>query len=183
MTPDTLLYSDIWEDEKHERRRTHPDIRFWRKVDRRSDTQCWEWTGSRHNGYGTFSVKAGMVVGAHRYSWQIHNGPIPKGMFVCHHCDNRSCVNPSHLFVGTVRDNFNDMVSKGRDRMLGQSLPQVQYEKHPTAKLTPDQVQLIKDGFFKGMTNVMIAVQLGVSPTCIDLIMRGRTWKHITPKE
>ena len=92
---------------------TEKDIaRFWQKVDRRSEKECWEWTASCVTaGYGYFSYRL-KPEGAHRFSYLLHHGEIPKGMFVCHSCDNPKCVNPSHLFLGTNLDNVKDMVRK-----------------------------------------------------------------------
>ena len=86
--------------------------RFGTKV--QSGSGCWEWTGTRtKRGYGQLGV-SGKTKWAHRVSWEINNGPIPDGLFVCHHCDNPPCVRPSHLFLGTHQDNMRDMAEKGR---------------------------------------------------------------------
>lgn len=75
---------------------------------------CWLWIGSRDShGYGKFSIK-GRAVAAHRFSFELENGPIGPGVKVCHRCDNPPCVRPSHLFQGTQADNMKDMVAKGR---------------------------------------------------------------------
>lgn len=93
--------------------------RFWAKVDKGSDAECWEWTASRNSyGYGQLAVvlpsgKRPRL--AHRLSWELHVGPIPEGMCILHRCDNPPCVNPSHLFIGTKADNYRDMRAKGRD--------------------------------------------------------------------
>ena len=88
--------------------------RFWAKVDKSGD--CWLWTGAifAGNGYGQFSPAHHVNVAAHRFSWELHNGPIPDGLLVCHHCDTPLCVRLDHLFLGTASDNMQDMIRKGR---------------------------------------------------------------------
>lgn len=86
--------------------------RFFSKVDKTEN--CWNWIAAkRYKGYGCFRIN-GKLVDSHRVSWVIHNGAIPDGLFVLHTCDNRLCVNPAHLFLGTNYDNVQDCIRKGR---------------------------------------------------------------------
>jgi len=91
--------------------------RFWRQVQKDVDG-CWLWTGRPVQGYGRFRPSSrGTKIGAHRYSWELHVGPIPDGLDVCHRCDVPLCIRPDHLFLGTHADNMADMVAKGRSRL------------------------------------------------------------------
>lgn len=91
-----------------------PEQRFWEKVNKNTPTGCWEWTGSKDtSGYGLFSLNNKMVK-AHRFIWTLHNGKIPNGLCILHHCDNPKCVKISHLFIGDKKYNARDMLSKGR---------------------------------------------------------------------
>ena len=92
-----------------------PLQRFNKKYVINEVTDCWEWTHSVNNiGYGMFRFSSSGMRTAHRVSYELFNGPIPKGLAVCHSCDNPICVNPEHLWVGTLKQNAQDMVAKGR---------------------------------------------------------------------
>lgn len=108
----------------YQRLRVHGDVnyarptaiqRFWRKVDVRGADDCWEWSGATNSsGYGQITVRTGLTVYAHRLSAAIHFGMFDQRLWVLHHCDNRRCVNPAHLYLGTVTDNVRDMLERGR---------------------------------------------------------------------
>lgn len=90
------------------------ESKFWKKVNKLSDDECWLWIAHKiPSGYGQFNAM-GKIMRAHRVSWILKNGPIPPEKVICHKCDNPSCVNPNHLFLGTLKDNSRDMIKKGR---------------------------------------------------------------------
>jgi hypothetical protein len=116
--------------------------RFFEKVEVTAD--CWQWQGAIQSstGYGSFAPRR-RSTGAHRAAWMLAFGPIPAGLFVCHCCDNRSCVNPDHLFLGTAKDNMHDMIAKGRQRWLARPCPEFCSVGH---RLTPDNIYLSSIG-------------------------------------
>ena len=86
--------------------------RLWSKVDVRDPDGCWTWTGGTSNGYGSILCE-GRVIQAHRASYILHVGPIPYGLYICHKCDNKLCIRPDHLFLGTQQVNICDAILKG----------------------------------------------------------------------
>jgi len=103
--------------------------RFFDKVEKTES--CWLWiAGGRGKGYGSFKIN-GKSIDAHRVSYELHNGEIPKEMHVCHTCDNTKCVNPDHLFLGSPKDNWQDGFNKGRIKLLG-GINTEKLKKHPS---------------------------------------------------
>ena len=151
--------------------------RFWNKVDKTNS--CWNWTGSvRSSGYGSFMLK-GVAEQAHRVAWTLCNGEIPNhnsyhGMCVCHSCDNRKCVNPEHLFLGTHQDNMDDKTAKGRCAISSGRTG----EKHSGSKLTDTEVRVIR-AYYPSLSQVDLARSFGVDRGTIGYITRHQTWQHI----
>lgn len=147
--------------------------RFWPKVEK-TET-CWNWTGSLNpKGYGQIALKNYPLL-AHRVSYALHHGE-PGAMCVLHRCDNRRCVNPDHLSLGTVRDNNQDMLTKGRAR--GGSMPG---ECSHNAVLTNKLVLEIRSRFVPGRRGdgPRASREYGVSVQTIHRILRRRGWVHI----
>lgn len=148
--------------------------RFWEKVDKRGPDDCWLWTAAIHKaGYGVISKgnRLGYEL-AHRVSWQIHFGEIPDDLQVLHKCDNRRCVNPHHLFLGTNADNVADKMAKGR-YSCGKG------ESHYGAKLTEAQVLEIRDLFAQGIARAEIGQRFGITQSHVSGIVLRKSWKHI----
>ena len=136
---------------------------------------CWEWeAGKVRNGYGTFRI-AERKQRAHRVAYQLYVGEIPDGMYVCHRCDNPSCVNPEHLFLGTNADNVHDRENKGRGKYV---IPDNSGEKNSSAKLTCAQVVEIWARHSDGERVVNLAKEFGVSQSAIYKIVYGLTWAN-----
>jgi hypothetical protein len=142
---------------------------------RKAASGCIEWTAARlPNGYGKIKRQSYLLDGAHRVSYELFVGVIPDGLFVLHRCDNRLCVNPSHLFIGTQKDNIDDMVSKGRHRPSG-----VQGEEHPSAKLTRRAVLSIRAKHRAGEATASLAKKHHVSTTLVWRIVTRQTWRSV----
>jgi hypothetical protein len=145
--------------------------RFWSKVDRRGPDECWRWTARLDTGgYGTFALKGrgpGKQGRAHRIAWELHNGrSFPEGMFACHSCDNRWCVNPLHIWPGTPADNSRDARDKGRLLTVNR-------------KLSDDAVRTIRKELADGTAKNALARRFGVNPCAIACISRGESYRDV----
>lgn len=141
---------------------------YWSLVDKTGD--CWKWMGcSGRGGYGLFSM-SGKQLYAHRIAYESANGSIPKGMFVCHACDNPNCVNPLHLFLGTMADNVADMWKKNRG-------PRGETNGH--AKLDIAKIKKVRVLYNAGCTQKQIANKYCVHPSAISRVLNGKRWRHV----
>jgi hypothetical protein len=148
-------------------------VRFWQRVDVAGQEECWLWTGAPlPGGYGRINLggKGSDYTLAHRASWEINHGPIPVGIMVCHACDNRLCVNPSHLFLGTHQENMADGRAKSRF---------ASGERQHLAKLTRDSVGEIRRLYRLGVVQVQLAERFGVSQSQISSIVRRNVWREV----
>ncbi len=151
--------------------------RFWSKVERQDANECWTWLGRPSAaGYGSFwHVQFHHAVPAHRMAWELAFGPPPGDRVVCHHCDNRLCVNPGHLFIGTPAENTADMLAKGRGRF-----PRGERNRH--AKLTEAEVTSLRARKHAGESHSTLARAFGVSISTVSEIVNGKTWRHAIPR-
>ena len=150
-----------------------PKERFWAKVDVRGTEECWVWTGAKtSHGYGTLTIE-GKTERVHRLAFEWAIGPIPKGMCVCHLCDNRACVNPAHLFLGSVGDNNRDCWDKGRHPRF----PDSRGENNGNAKLTARKVARIREAYAKGDVLLSdLASRFDVSARHVWRIINYESW-------
>lgn len=145
-------------------RKTYPAQQYIEeRIERVPFSGCWVWMGSLVYGYGQAS-RGDKSIRAHRLSYETYKGPVPKGMCVCHTCDNPCCVNPDHLFLGTHKDNAEDKVKKGRQQR-GLDL----------SSITPEAVQAILQA---PGTQREIAASFGLVHSTVGLIKRGTHWSQ-----
>mgnify|MGYP001601051816 CR=1 FL=1 len=148
---------------------TAPLTRFWPNI--KKTPSCWLWQGDKYKqGYGRIGQGGhSRKILAHRLSWEIHNGPIPRDICVLHHCDNPPCVNPDHLWLGSIKDNHRDMRAKLR-HAFG--------ERHGRAKLNEQKIIKIKKMLKAGVTHKVIAGRFRVSRSVITQIALKKTWRN-----
>jgi hypothetical protein len=159
--------------ERGKRQRLPLSERFWFSV--LKSEGCWEWQGCRNveGGYGV--IRFGKHLLTHRVSWELHNGQIPDGLCVLHHCDNPACVRPDHLFLGTHQENMDDKSRKGRNSPPAA----MKGEEHENAKLRDGDIPLIRRAVAIGFRQKDVAAAYGVAQSLVSRIATGGSWGHI----
>jgi hypothetical protein len=148
--------------------------RFEMRFKRGEEHECWLWLGRKNiKGYGYFNIGANKSFPAHRVSYELYVKKIPIGLLVCHSCDNRECVNPNHLWLGTVKENNEDRDKKGRFVAL-------KGEKNGMTKITEKIAKEIKQRIVSGEPMTKIAHDLNINYCIVTNIKSGNTWKHIS---
>jgi hypothetical protein len=152
---------------------------FWSRT-LRAANGCLEWQNAIHDtGYGVFAIGKKMFR-AHRYAWEITNGQIPVGLFVCHRCDNRKCVDPAHLFLGTQMDNMRDMSSKGRSGSVVRPEKLSRGSHRYNAKLSEEAVRFIRAAYAEGgVTQKELGRKYGVPRALITKVINWEAWRHV----
>jgi HNH endonuclease len=152
-------------------------IRFWSKVSGIGEGKCWDWIGTLDTkGYGMIYIPR-KFHRAHRVSFSLHFGiNLTSDQKLCHRCDNRRCVNPDHLFIGTIADNHKDMIAKGR--MVLPPPPKIG-EAHHLAKLTVNAVIEARQLNKQGWSHRRLAEKFGVTQCVMRQALIRQTWKHV----
>jgi len=149
--------------------------RFWSRVARADGDACWEWAAARFTaGYGKVALpRSRKLEGAHRIAWLLTYGPIPNDLWVLHRCDNPPCCRPDHLFLGTCKNNSDDMIAKGRHPRVGVSVPSV------NRKLSADRILEIRARAVAGESHRAIALALNINRRTIDRIVSGALYRDV----
>lgn len=157
---------------------------FWDRASKTTPISCWNWTGNRDmEAYGRVKI-SGRWLKAHRISYMLANGPISTALCVCHHCDNPSCVNPTHLFLGTHADNSRDRNAKGRHqygpRHWRARCPEIIPKGEQLSPLTTAQVLEIRSRYAAGgIRQVDLANEYGIRQANISKIILRKSWAHV----
>jgi HNH endonuclease len=156
--------------------------RFEKRVSK--GESCWLWAGATNTRYGVLpmrkadGIKWGLEY-AHRLSWEFENGPVPSGLFVCHHCDVPLCVRPDHLFLGTTKENGQDMARKKRDGRRNHPekyIGKARGERNARSKLTEEMVHTIRRRLIAGERGDYIANDLGIHRARVTEVKIGKAW-------
>lgn len=148
------------------------DKNFWKHVTKTSG--CWLWCGAHgRTGYGKLGYQ-GKDYEAHRFSWELHNGPIPAGLCVLHKCDTRDCIHPDHLFLGTKRENTHDALQKGH---LHTPHPKAQGSKHYHSVFTEADVIFIRAN--RTTRHADLAARFNVGVNAIRKVIYRESWQHL----
>ena len=141
----------------------------------RKTKDCWEWIGSKRPlGYGVIHT-GGKFISAHRLSWKLYFGEIPKGMYICHHCDNRACIRPDHLFLGTQKDNVYDAIKKHRMNPVGKK-----GHKSWNRNFTPEEAKKIREEYkTSGLGYKKLGKKYGVANTVIRNVIKELNWFNL----
>lgn len=149
---------------------------FWKKVNKNAPNGCWEYNNERCGKMHAPVTFKGVHTHAHRISWELHHGKIPKGKFILHNCDNGICVNPAHLRIGTQKENMHDMFSRGR----GYKFPVRKGEQHGMAKISEEDVREIRKSYASGdVSQWDLARKYKIGQTQIGRIIKKEVWKDV----
>lgn len=164
--------------------------KFWSRVDHGPLGRCWPWLWTKNSrGYGEvqLTINGGWYRGAHRAAYALAFGGVPNGLDVLHSCDNPSCVNPTHLRPGTHTDNMQDKMARGRGNHLrGDAHPNKRHperlargERQGAAKLTAEDVVVIRRRLAAGEHQRVVASDYGVTQNAVWSIKKRLTWRHV----